>query len=388
MDLTTLSYVFMLLVGFLGVDAAMHPPDAILVGEASGSFKDTTINGTMVTDVLTEEAARISSTPTLMTRPVIRVGLNQGVAMSIAESMKMEKVAYALQAQLGHQPDQIKVSLFSEDGTVKVLITGTGHRRTSAFQKQLSLQPNETVIALLQQAAVVGMTHIDPYITALNEVQRHAADKNFADAEAIIQEAMSHFPPTPESFDRSLFENLKGLIALFRNDIETAHSWFDRAEASCPDFTTADAVTAVNASFADVQTGNYQNAIARMNRLLNDKAPTGPVMLSTAYVTMAAAYMGLGRQDAADRALAKATTIYPQGSSSYELWSDVKHAMGDDAAAIQMHLKALENSASFENYAEIATLYFRLAWQDNAAVVLNPYSRPEKTPQHTSGSTK
>lgn len=384
MDLTSLTYLFMLLVGFLGVDAAMHPPDAILDGEASAAFKDT-INSTMVGDVLNGEVARISSTATIMTRPVIRVGQLQGVAMSIAQTFKMEQVAYALQAQLGHQPDQIKVSLFGEGGTAKVLITGTSHRHMAPFQQELVQQQGETILALLQRAAVTGMAHIDPYVTALSEVQTHAADKDFAEAESIIHDAMNRLPPTPESFDRSLFENLNGLIALFRNDVEEAHDWFIRAEASCPDFTTADAVSAVNAAFADVQTGDYKNAAARMDRLLRDKPPTDRVMLSTAHMTLAAADMGLRNQDAAEQELTKATTIYPQGSSAYDLWSDIKRAQGDNAAADRMHQKALETSAAFENYAEIATLYFQLAWSDNKAVMRSPYSNPDKLPGHTSG---
>lgn len=384
MDLTSLSFLFVILVGYLGVDAAIHPPDAILDGEASTSFKDTTINSTLVSDVLNGEAARISSTATIMTRPVIRVGRLQGVAMSIAETFKMEQVAYALQAQLGHQPDQIKVSLFGEGGIAKVLITGTSHRRMAPFQEELAQQPGETIVSLLQRAAVKGMAHIDPYVTALNEVQNHAAEKDFSEAEAIIHDAMDRLPPTPESFDRSLFENLNGLIALFRDNVQEARDWFARAEASCPDFTTADAVSAVNAAFSDVQTGNYKSAAARMDRLLNEKPPTDPVMLSTAHMTLAAADMGLGQRAAAEQELAKATTIYPTGSSAYDLWSDIKRAEGNFAAADEMHQKALEMSASFENYAEVATLYFRLAWNDNKAVMRSPYSNPEKVPARAS----
>ena len=376
MDFTTVTYVLVLIVGFLGVDTAMHPPDAILQGEAIGTFKNTTVNASMVADVLNEEVDRISSTPTVMTRPVIRVGQLKGLAMSIATSMKLEQVAYAFQAQLGYQIDDIKLSLYDEGGTERVLVIGTGRQHMRSFEQEVVLRTGESIVSLLERATVIGMAHIDPYLTALSELERHAEDKDFSVAEAIIDDTMDRLPPTPESFDRSLFENLKGLIFLFRDDIEQAVYWFARAEESCPDFTAADAVSAVNAAFADVQIGNYKKAIARMNRLLSEKPPTDPVILSTAYTTLSAADMGLWEQDAAEQALVKATTIYPQGSSSYEFWADIKQTEGDFVAAHKLHQKALQNSAEFENYAEIAALYFRLAWRDNMSIMRSRYRNP------------
>ena len=376
MDFTTLTYVLVLVVGFLGVDAAMHPPDAILQGEAVGTFKDAAVTSSMVSDVLNAEVERISSTPTLMTAPVIRVGRLKGLAMSIAESMKLEEVAYAFQAQLGYQTDDIKITLYGEGGTQRALVIGTGRQHMKSFEQEVIPRQGESTVSLLERATVIGMAHIDPYITALSELQRHADDKDFSVVEAITDNTMGKLPHTPVSFDRSLFENLKGLIFLFRGEVEQASYWFGRAEDSCPDFTKADAVSAVNAAFADVQIGNYKKAIARMNRLLHDKRPTDAVILSTAYTTLAAAQMGLWEQDAAEQALGEATTIYPNGSSSYDFWGDVKQAQGDFLAAAKMHQKALENSGEFENYAEIATLYFRLAWRDNMSVMRSRYSNP------------
>lgn len=377
MDLTTLTYVLLVLVGFLGVDAALHPPDAILEAEAVGTFEKTAIHVEMVNDVLNHEVERISATPTVMTRPVITVGRLPGLALSLAESVKMQAVAYALQAQLGYRPDQIKVSLFGEGGTAKVLVTGTGRQRVASFQQQVTLEPGETLVDLLQRATVIGMAHIDPYITALSEVQRHADDKDFGRAETIIQFALAAQPPTPENFERSLLENLSGLIALFRNDPKSALEWFSRAEVSCPDGTVADAVTSVNYAFAQLQLDHDPDAAQHMEWLLRTKPPTDKVLLSTAYMTLAAARLGIKDPQGADEAIAKATEIYPDGASAFELWSDIKREQGDETRAVQLHHRAQANSASFSNYSEIAALYFRLAWRDNQPVMRSPFSNPE-----------
>jgi len=385
MDLTTLTYVFLLAIGFLGVDAAMHPPDAILEAEAIGTFEKTSINVDLVNEVLNQEADRISATPTVMTRPVIRVGRLPGLAMSVAEAMKLQAVAYALQAQLGYRPDQIKVSLYGEGGTAKILLTGSGYQRMPSFQQQVTLEPGETIVDLVRRATVIGMAHLDPYITALNEIQIHADDKDFTHAETIIKYAMAALPPTPVNFDRSLFENLNGLIALFRGDIDAAHEWFERAEASCPDLTVADAVTSVNGAFAEIQLHHYREAIKHVEWLLGEKTPTDKVLLSTAHLTMAAAQLGLHDVNGADQTIAKAIQIYPESSSAYDLWADVKREKGDEREATLLHGKALEMSNSFENYSEIATLYFRLTWHDNQPMMRSPFSNPELGRIHADG---
>ena len=388
MDLTTLTYVFLLMVGYLGFDAAMHAPDTILETEAVGTFEKTTLSAGLVNDVLSQTVLEISSTPTVMTRPVIRVGRLEGLAMSLAQSLKMESVAYALQAQLGYRPDEIKISLFGEGGTARVLVTGTGRQRMTSFQQQLILEPGEAIVDLVQRATVIGMAHIDPYITALYMMQRHAEDKDFTHAQTIIKFAMAGLPPTPQNFERSLFENLNGLIALFNNDPKAARDWFARAEASCPDNTVADAVTSVNTAFADMQIDHDQAAVDHIQMLLRDKPPTDKVLLSTAYMTLAAAQLGVHDVNGADRAIAKAIEAYPEASSAYDLWSDIKREKGDEAQAEQLHRKALENSVSFENYGEIAALYFRMAWRNDQPVMRSPFSNPTLGGVHLSGLGK
>lgn len=382
MDFTTLTYVLILVVGYLGFDAAMHPPDAILEGDAVGAFQNTTITASLVDDVLNEEVLRISATPSILSKPAIRVGRLRGLAMSVAEALKMQSVAYAFQAQLGYNPDRIKVSLYGEGGTAKVLVTGMGGERMASFQEEVALQQGETIVGLLQRATLIGMAHIDPYTTALTEIQDHADDKNFANPEAIIKFAMSSEPPTPENYQRALFENLNGLIALFKDDPGTAHDWFERAATSFPDTSPAAAVADLNMAFADMQLGRDAEAVEHIDHMLRYQRPTDKVLLSTAYMTLAAAQLGMRDVNAADETIAKAIDAYPRGSSSYDLWADIKREKGEAAAADRMHLKALENSIAFENYGEIATLYFRLAWRNNEPMMRSPFTNPRLGAMH------
>jgi Tfp pilus assembly protein PilF len=93
-------------------------------------------------------------------------------------------------------------------------------------------------------------------------------------------------------------------------------------------------------------------------------------------MTWGAALLGLRDAQGADQMLAKSIEINPTTSAGYDLWADVKRQKGDIPAAERLHRRALENSVLFENYAEVATLWFKLAWQNNAPLSRNQFSNP------------
>jgi len=53
-----------------------------------------------------------------------------------------------------------------------------------------------------------------------------------------------------------------------------------------------------------------------------------------------------------------------------------------EAAAERLHHVALENTATFENYSEVASLYFHLAWRDNEPVVRSEFANPDVVKFH------
>jgi Tfp pilus assembly protein PilF len=188
------------------------------------------------------------------------------------------------------------------------------------------------------------------------------------------------------NFERSLFENLNGIIALFRGDAKLADEWFERAGRSSPDNVAAQ----LNSAFADMQLDLDEVAVNRVEALLLDHPPTDKVLLATAYMTLAAAQLGTSDAAAADRTIAKAIEADPETSTAYDLWADIKLEMGQELQADALRRKALENSDSFENYSEIAALYFRLAWRDHQPVMRSPFSNPSlggvHAPTHRSQS--
>ena len=60
--------------------------------------------------------------------------------------MALGSVAIAFQSQLGFQPERIRLTMLSEDGSIKLLVSGSGmggRIHTPPFQEQIALQQGE-----------------------------------------------------------------------------------------------------------------------------------------------------------------------------------------------------------------------------------------------------
>jgi hypothetical protein len=97
---------------------------------------------------------------------------------------------------------------------------------------------------------------------------------------------------------------------------------------------------------------------------------------------LAAARLGLQDVAGADGLLAKAASAYPYSGPVFDLWSSARSLLGDSDGAAKLHRIAHENSAEFENYAEVAALYFQLAWQNDGPVTRSIFSNPKVVSFH------
>src|SRR6185503_4614874 len=129
--------------------------------------------------------------------------------------------------------------------------------------------------------------------------------------------------------ERSLFENLQGILALFRGNQNDAHTWFGLATKSNPKNTAA----ALNLAFAHLQIGEYRDAAEGMDQLLHEAPTFDRILISTAYVTWGTALLGLHDVNGADHMLAKAVDANPTSAIAWDMWSEVKREKGDAALA-------------------------------------------------------
>ncbi len=371
MDLTTISVAVLLALGLLVGDTAMHAGTVSVEVAIAPKIEGVSIDQRTLAGEFEDQFDAITATSSVVRPLEIRSREQQGVGMALAEAFSVQNVAYALQDQLGFTSDSIRFTLFVDKGEMRGLVHGHSHLVGNINQIMIP-NKDEPLIAFVQRSALWGASQLAPYSTALYLLQKHSADKDFTDAVALIDHAKALLPPTPTSFDRSLFDNLLGLVALFKNDPQGARKSFDAAMFG----DRTNPVPFLNAAFTDIQLDDYQKAADRMKELVRLAPPANNVLLATAYMTWGAALMGLHDLQGADRMLAKATEVNPESSSAFGLWSEEKGLAGDEATAHKLDHKAREEAATFENYGEVAALYFHLAWRDNEPVTLNKFANP------------
>src|ERR1700722_15658139 len=135
MDLTTLTMIVMLAVAAVDLDTVWHPTEVILQASTAGNIDKVTIDQNMIDGILRSEVDRISAPQPLVGKPRVELGRQGGIGMAIATAANLQSFAYALQQDVGYRPDQIGVALFSENGVVKVLVTGSGGQRVTGFEQ-------------------------------------------------------------------------------------------------------------------------------------------------------------------------------------------------------------------------------------------------------------
>jgi tetratricopeptide (TPR) repeat protein len=371
MDLTTLTVAVMLALGLLGVDSVVHSGTVSVEATIAPKIEGISIDERTLAAEFEDQFDAITATSSVVRPLEIRSREQQGIALALAEALSLQNLAHAVQSQFGFDSDNVRFTLYVDQGALHGLVHGHSHLIGNINHIMI---PNkgEPLIGFVQRSALWAASELAPYSTALFLVQKHSADKDFTDAIALIEHAKSLLPPTPTSLDRALFDNLLGIIALFKDDPKSARTAFDTAMFG----DRTNPAPFLNAAFTDIQLNEYQKAVDRMQELIRLAPPENKVLLATAYMTWGAALMGLKDFPGADRMLAKSTEINSESSSAFVLWSEEKQLAGDQEAAHKFEHRARVNAATFENYGEIAALYFQLAWHDDQPVTLNKFSNP------------
>ena len=373
MDLATISYLVMLGLGIIATDAVVHHNSVVVDISTSPSNDKTAIDQDTLTTGFKDDLYDITRVNTLQSvaPPEIRMS-QQGIGMAIARAANLEAVAYALQEQFQVRPDTIRFSLYLQNGELRGFIAGRSHR-LGIFHKVMAPKKDETLMEFVHRCALWSAEQLAPYSTSVYLLEKHSKDGKFDSVVRIAKDASARLPPTPKNYERAMFENLLGVVALFKNDGEGAQEMFRKAMVDDP----SNPVPFLNAALTDMQFDDNRKAAQRMETLLRVAPPENAVLRSTAYLTWGAALMGLKDLPEADRKLQKATEIYPQSATAFSLWAEEKRLTGDAAAAARLERRAQMATASFENYVEVGALWFHLSWRDNEPIIRNKFGNPD-----------
>ena len=377
MELTSLTLAVVLGLGLLGADSVMRAGSVEVEVAIAPKIDNISVDPETLASRFKDQLDEITTTASVVRPQEIRSRADRGLGMALFEAVHAQNVAFALQRELGYDPDRIRFTLFTENGAMRGLVSGRSHLM-GTFSQVIIPNSGEHLMNFVRRCALWGGSQLAPYSTALYLLQQHAADKDFADLVAFVEHTKALLPATPTSFDRALLDNVLGLVALFRNDPKAARKAFDDAMVSDP----TNAVPFLNAAFTDLQFNDYQRAADRMAELIRLAPPANKVLRATAYMTWGAARMGMRDIKGADRMLERAVEANPDSSSALGLWAEAKKLAGDHAAAERLERLAHESNITMENYAEVAALYFRLAWADNQPVTRNTFTNPKTLSFH------
>jgi len=377
MDFMTLATALLLSFGLLTADVAFHSSSVSIEVGAPETINKTVINKESVEKIFVAQLDKIAATLSVINPPDIRGSHDEGFAMILAEAAGIKSVAVAVQRQVGYDPDELNFNLYSQGGKLNGVVSGRS-RITGDFSQSFTLTADEALDHFIQRAANWGAAQIAPYTTALFLLQSHGGDGDFRDVVTLCDHTIAALPPSPLNPMRSEFENLLGLVDMFRNDPKAARGHFETAVAAWPE----GPVPVLNLAFAELELDHYATAADHVRDLLARAPKTHPAVIGSAYLTLGAALMGQRNYDAAEVPLATAVQANPDSSAAPDLWAELKDERGDHAGAARLRQIAEQNSEKFENFGELAVLYFRLSWHDNEPVTRSKFSNPGDLVMH------
>ncbi|HEX3500156.1 MAG TPA: hypothetical protein VHT04_12620, partial [Stellaceae bacterium] len=358
--------------GLMAADASMSS-DKIMVDVAvPASYAQAGVNTDIVEAIYLAEIQQIIDTPSVVPPPAIRGTREKSLASSLADSLQLGEVGRSMQRMLGYDPAHIRASLIVEQETTKFIVVESS-RSGKNFEISLKQHPGEPIVHLIKRGASETIYQLEPYLALVHAMQTAEKPEDFTRLEASIKELLAALPNVPVSTQRSQYENLLGIIHLLINDVDGAAEAFNAAALS----DTRNAVALLNLGFIECQRDRYAEAERIVRRIVEPTPLTQqPVLIGAAYMTWACGLMGQKNFAAADQKLAQSIKAYPYTSSAYELWADLRQEIGKPEEAAQMRRKARENSIYFEDFAEVAVLYFELSWRDKEALKRSKFSNP------------
>ncbi len=372
MDLTTLFAAISLAFGLLTFET-IRTSDRVIVEVADlPRIERTSIDQVTVEQEFAEQLNRVAKVISVILPPEVRTQREVGLGKAIGSLLKINDLAYAIEADFGYTPDRMRLAMFTDNNRLGAVVSGKGKR---VGQFRLTVYPNEgeSLIEFVRRCSLIGASHLAPYGTTLYLLQEGARTSDLSGARRLSERAKVALPDTPESFERSLLENVDGLIALFDQNVDRAHELFQQSVRS----SARNPAAALNAAFTEIQRNEYAQAEERMRVLLAMTQDNNDVLISTVHMTRGAALLGLRRFDEAHDALQTATRVNPENSSAWFLLAEASDRLGDTEAARRLRRQAFQTNDSLENYAEVAALYFSLSWKDNMPLTESPFRNPE-----------
>jgi tetratricopeptide (TPR) repeat protein len=372
MDLTTIVATLMVAFGLFTANAVVESEVVTVQFSVPSKYSTAGFSAEVAQSFFLSELQDILDTKSMTPGRTIRGTDDKTIVSALAESLKLEDMTYSVQRALGYDVARIHANIVHDGDDTTLVVLGQ-LRKSKEFKFSLTRRPSEPLVSLIRRGAHETAYQMEPYLALLYFVQASQSCDVLAKTTQLIKLQIAALPTATLSAQRSQYENLLGIAALFCSDSKTARQSFGAAIEANPN----NAAAILNLAFVETYEDRYVEAEHVARRVLEPTAmATPPAVISAAYLSWAAALIGERKFPEAEDKLARAIAAYPYSSSAYELWAQIKESQNDVAAAERMRSKAIENSLYFENYGELAMLYFEMAWRDGQKLERNKYGNP------------
>ncbi len=372
MDLTTIVATLAVAFGLFTANAVVEADVVTIEFNVPARYSNAGYGSEVAQSIFLYELQDILDTQSMTPSRTIRGTNDKTIVSALAESLKLQDMTYSLQRALGYDVARIRANIVHDGDATSLVVLGQ-LRKGKEFKFSLTRRSDEPLISLIRRGAHETAYQMEPYLALLYFMQTSQSCEALPKTTQLIRVQIAALPAATISLPRSLYENLLGIAALFCSDAQAARQAFAAAIEANP----GNAAAILNLAFVEIYENRYIEA-ERVARRVLEPTPMNvpPAVISAAYLTWAAALVGQRSFAPAEEKLAKSVATYIYTSSADEFWAQIKESQNDLIAAERMRNKAIENALYFENYGEIAMLYFEVAWRDDQKLVRNKYGNP------------
>ena len=374
MDLTSIAAGVAMLFGLLTADAVVSAETVEVQISVPASVAQTGYSEDVAERIFTHEFEAMNQTRSLLRPPVMRPARQPTIVGVIASSLRLDNFKPALQDLLGMERMRIAGAIIAgAPGEGQRLLINSSSAYSGAFSLDLS-ERGETD-RLLRRAALETMERVQPYRAALFHFGQitQAGGNDYSAVVQLAERELSRPRRAELLEEHSFLENLLGIVALLNNDLDEAERRFRLSFSWNPNF----AVGRINLAFVHVERDRYQDAIDIVKPLIASSPGRRLPLLSARFgplheamhTTLGVALWAQGDLDGAEAAFSRATREYPSSAGAYSYWARLLRERGDTVRAAEKAEVARLNALTFENYPEVANLYFWMSPRDNKPLV-------------------
>lgn len=373
MEPLTLVYALLGAAGLVGADAYFNSSTLYLQASVAPAYESRGFSSDVVETIVLEELNDIMRTKSVVVSPDIVSSRAHSISSAVAKVAGMTDALESLKSATGLDNPVLSVRIVvdkvNDVEVPRIMVSGKGEEGRD-FRFSQVLTSDRPFEATLSEIADQSMSKISPYLMALHAFDDAEQDDVFPiKAEELVNNALQLASLQKYDPKRALFENLRGLIYLLRENTDEAERWFQKANASNPDLMPA----LLNVAFVEAFRGHYDQTIEIASRVLERNAFYSVDDMHVMYAALnltALSYSQLGDFEKADDYFSKSAELNPNGVSVYYYWSNSYRRQGLNEEMEAMMALAEKNAAHLTNYPELASLYLWLPYSEGQQLSL------------------